>query len=542
MPDENENPLFEFARQLIAYLHELARRKIPEKLTDESPQSKTVNELIDRHHRQEELNIPEEPIEMPDDEDSGGIDESVLDDKINDAVAMQSTLQPTPKPQQYILPMETFWAKITQEASGGGGEYDGWAQQKLDSDGAWENDNGGYGSEWEHGSLFEATATEAVPLNTIVCVHEEYNADGDRRFVFDYNQPFVIEFGKPVSSPAANATYITLAPCAEDGTDNELAHLKVLAAGDRSVEPVDEKGWTTGTVLAFMRLSKTVTVGEDEIDGILLGPPAELPMDPTEGDLLIRGADVLAWLGVGTTGQILGSSGGLPAWEDHVVDPDTDEKVKVDSADDAAFLADQISGDAFWIATQTSKYVVTGTLSPDATGIYCEAGTHNGEPYYKRTDGAFVIWWDTNFWVITNELGDYTLAYWENLDTPKIVGPCEATAPSTGEAVIAAVTAAQRKVYVRHIGEGTVTNPQVMLPSPEDGTNITAQTDTWDITDQDDDKDGFIIPITRLGYYSSGGVANLYYLRRDLTCDRNGHPIALSAETLVATWPMFVPP
>ena len=38
--------------------------------------------------------------------------------------------------------------------------------------------------------------------------------------------------------------------------------------------------------------------------------------------------------------------------------------------------------------------VVRGTLSPDATGEYFMSGQHNGQNYYVRSDGAYVVWFE----------------------------------------------------------------------------------------------------------------------------------------------------
>jgi len=62
--------------------------------------------------------------------------------------------------------------------------------------------------------------------------------------------------------------------------------------------------------------------------------------------------------------------------------------------------------------------VVTGTLTPDATGNYNEAGTYLGQPYYKRTDDAFYIWFRTvgpdpfYAWTISPGVGTERPIYW----------------------------------------------------------------------------------------------------------------------------------
>lgn len=62
--------------------------------------------------------------------------------------------------------------------------------------------------------------------------------------------------------------------------------------------------------------------------------------------------------------------------------------------------------------------IVTGTLNPDSTGDYFQAGTHNGQPYYARDDDAWFIWYlylamfDKHRWHISDELGDTSRPYW----------------------------------------------------------------------------------------------------------------------------------
>ena len=42
--------------------------------------------------------------------------------------------------------------------------------------------------------------------------------------------------------------------------------------------------------------------------------------------------------------------------------------------------------------SKENAIVVTGTLSPDVTGVYLPGGTQNGYTYYERLDGAYFIW------------------------------------------------------------------------------------------------------------------------------------------------------
>lgn len=51
-------------------------------------------------------------------------------------------------------------------------------------------------------------------------------------------------------------------------------------------------------------------------------------------------------------------------------------------------------------------YLVSGTLNPDATGEYSDAGIHNGQPYYARDPNTYFLWWwpADSWWVISTAL------------------------------------------------------------------------------------------------------------------------------------------
>ena len=59
-------------------------------------------------------------------------------------------------------------------------------------------------------------------------------------------------------------------------------------------------------------------------------------------------------------------------------------------------------------------YILTGDITPDATGYYDEAGTYNSKPYYARTDNAWFIWWHPPFsaWLITISPGNYSNSWY----------------------------------------------------------------------------------------------------------------------------------
>lgn len=80
---------------------------------------------------------------------------------------------------------------------------------------------------------------------------------------------------------------------------------------------------------------------------------------------------------------------------------------------------------------------VTGTLTPDATCNYHEAGVHNGRPYFEREDSAYFLWWAGFWWTLTNGLGVHN-SEWRSI--PWIVRPCreyQAMADTEGQASIA---------------------------------------------------------------------------------------------------------
>jgi len=87
----------------------------------------------------------------------------------------------------------------------------------------------------------------------------------------------------------------------------------------------------------------------------------------------------------------------------------------------------------------TPDYIVTGELTPDATGNYFEAGVYGGKPYYRRADGTYFIWWspDEEDWSITRELGDVGVdGFWFSTTIPS-----ENFAPAWPATGIATVTA-----------------------------------------------------------------------------------------------------
>lgn len=85
-----------------------------------------------------------------------------------------------------------------------------------------------------------------------------------------------------------------------------------------------------------------------------------------------------------------------------------------------------------------ADYHVSGVLTPDATGNFFEAGTHDGEPYYRRDDNAWFLWWSDfdHEWVISNLLGVYGVDYWNRFDV-EIAGDYNPSAHAVGIATVA---------------------------------------------------------------------------------------------------------
>lgn len=95
------------------------------------------------------------------------------------------------------------------------------------------------------------------------------------------------------------------------------------------------------------------------------------------------------------------------------------------------------------IALRTSAAVVmTGTLTPDATGTYMPTGIYTGNPYWQCTtpSGIRYIWKYTTYWLNTITLGNPAGAYWYHGST--IPGSCNPGGGATGTATAAWATGA----------------------------------------------------------------------------------------------------
>lgn len=93
----------------------------------------------------------------------------------------------------------------------------------------------------------------------------------------------------------------------------------------------------------------------------------------------------------------------------------------------------------------TPDLIVTGAITPDATGNYFEGGILYGKPWYARDDDAFFIWYRVvagviHYWQITTILNSLLPPSWYKSSYPTYqppTGPYIPNAPATGTATVA---------------------------------------------------------------------------------------------------------
>ncbi|MFA5163817.1 MAG: hypothetical protein WC441_04870 [Patescibacteria group bacterium] len=102
------------------------------------------------------------------------------------------------------------------------------------------------------------------------------------------------------------------------------------------------------------------------------------------------------------------------------------------------FLVSGVWGDRVKIR-KLPDYVVTGSLTPDATGNYYYTGIVNGKPYYRRGIDSWFIWRSevNNTWWITTTLASISGYRWTRVNT-EIVGSYVAEGGATGTATVTA--------------------------------------------------------------------------------------------------------
>jgi len=92
---------------------------------------------------------------------------------------------------------------------------------------------------------------------------------------------------------------------------------------------------------------------------------------------------------------------------------------------------------ATFVIEEQSAYAVTGTLSPDATGVVVRNGQEGDLPAFGRVDGAQSLWWDgSTTWTLSAVKGTAGASYWTRVD-PNPVGSYTAAGTATGTATVA---------------------------------------------------------------------------------------------------------
>jgi len=84
-----------------------------------------------------------------------------------------------------------------------------------------------------------------------------------------------------------------------------------------------------------------------------------------------------------------------------------------------------------------ADYVVTGEITPDATGEYVEDGTYGGGPCYRRADSAYWIWkWLGALWVLSSGKGVFG-TWWQRAFASGLIGDYEPWGGAIGTATVA---------------------------------------------------------------------------------------------------------
>lgn len=83
----------------------------------------------------------------------------------------------------------------------------------------------------------------------------------------------------------------------------------------------------------------------------------------------------------------------------------------------------------------TPSYVVTGSLTPDVTGIYYKAGLYQGNVYYRDSSSSWFIWW-YGYWYINQNVGsEEGVTRWLR-DDPNITGEYSPQFGASGTATV----------------------------------------------------------------------------------------------------------
>ena len=98
------------------------------------------------------------------------------------------------------------------------------------------------------------------------------------------------------------------------------------------------------------------------------------------------------------------------------------------------------NAEASFIIKEQTAYVITGDLTPDATGVVVRNGQFGGKSAFELIDGAYWLWWDSTgpAWVISTALG--VTPGWTHASLTGNYDPPGAP-PPTGTATVAAYPA-----------------------------------------------------------------------------------------------------
>ena len=114
------------------------------------------------------------------------------------------------------------------------------------------------------------------------------------------------------------------------------------------------------------------------------------------------------------------------------------DKVRIDCRATNVGSNEIVAAVTFTVEEQTA-YEITGTLSPDATGVYVRNGQYGGKPAFERVDGAYWIWWNSaaSGWYITCAKGVSLPGAWAVINND-IVNNYPGGGTHTGTATVAA--------------------------------------------------------------------------------------------------------
>lgn len=86
------------------------------------------------------------------------------------------------------------------------------------------------------------------------------------------------------------------------------------------------------------------------------------------------------------------------------------------------------------------QIIVTGTLSPDASGVYDYFDDHNDKSRYKQRGGIWYCSYNTLRYILINNIDDFYLGLdWDGPADGSLVGDYEPNGGSTGTATVALV-------------------------------------------------------------------------------------------------------